>query len=865
MSYCIWPSDQHDVAQFGEKGRRLAELRRAGFRVPEWFVVPPEVFFASIGEIDYKRLRLAERSGEAVEVDVTVSLNPEILRELDEALEKLCPKGERVAVRPSPPAKPCQGLERRVTVPSLLFVTRGHVAQAIKAVWRSALGQESGSAAEGAAEGGIPKPPAVIIQRMLDPEIAGRAWGADPETGDRGMTVVDSVLGLSTILSTQPDQADSFRVDREGTVVAREIARKATMHRCDHEGGEGVQVYSTPADDVGESSLSDEQLDCVVRLTRRAGSYFERPQAVEWAFEGGRLYLLQSWQIAGIAEMADPTGDSVLWMRGTPAGGYGSVTTPLTFSFARLLQEARCRWLCRVAHVPQRVVDSSSGVLANTLGFIRGRVCCHLLNWCRILVWMPGFKLNRRLVERVAGFEGPIASKALDRIEAECSRGRFQDALQLLTVGGRLAVNHLLLPLRIRIISARLKRLLEPDRPGIDVLRPEELVARYRTLENTLHGSLGVSVQNGVHAALFAALLGKLSEAWGGDRSGGLYCALLSGGADTKSSQLASQIEGLAGIAAGNHAFLKALQEGEIEEARAEIARDPAFKKQYLAVLRRHGDRCLEELNLESRPIRDEPLVLLRAVGGMASRKLAGQERQSEQGQEDGGVSPQRGRKLYASARREVREQVGKRIGRWMALSWVVKNARARIFARENLHSDFVGVVGRMRRVMLELGKRLVASEVLETAADIAFLKDEEVIGFVEGTEVTVDLKALAGIRAEQFESYRKLEPPARSFETTGIVLRGHDYAELSTSPPDESDERKGVGCCPGIVRGNVRMVTDLDRLTFGAGEILVAEEADAGWVGFVPDAAGIILEAGARFSHGVALARGLGIPSVAW
>ena len=81
--------------------------------------------------------------------------------------------------------------------------------------------------------------------------------------------------------------------------------------------------------------------------------------------------------------------------------------------------------------------------------------------------------------------------------------------------------------------------------------------------------------------------------------------------------------------------------------------------------------------------------------------------------------------------------------------------------------------------------------------------------------------------------------------------------------PTVTGDELVGIGCCAGLVRGRVRVVTDPRSDRLERGEILVAERTDPGWVMLFPAAAGILVERGSLLSHSAIVAREMGIPAV--
>jgi pyruvate,water dikinase len=153
----------------------------------------------------------------------------------------------------------------------------------------------------------------------------------------------------------------------------------------------------------------------------------------------------------------------------------------------------------------------------------------------------------------------------------------------------------------------------------------------------------------------------------------------------------------------------------------------------------------------------------------------------------------------------------------------------------------------------------------LDHADDIFSLQVEEIRGYVAGNSVTVDLRPLVALRQAEFQRYRESPSPPARYETVGAVYDPQtDRAQpAATSGPAEGNERHGLGCCPGTVRGIVRVVRDPRNAQLPAGSILVADHTDPGWIMLFPSAKGLLVERGSLLSHSAIVARELGIPAV--
>jgi pyruvate,water dikinase len=310
----------------------------------------------------------------------------------------------------------------------------------------------------------------------------------------------------------------------------------------------------------------------------------------------------------------------------------------------------------------------------------------------------------------------------------------------------------------------------------------------------------------------------------------------------------------MAEVAAGHPDLTVALCDAPLPAARAAVARVPAFRAQYDEYLERFGDRCLEELKLESPTLFDDPLTLLRSVGQLA-RRLA-----------EGGARPPASQEAELRRRAEERVRVALHWHplRRMLFNWVLRHARARVRDRENLRFERTRLFGRVRLIVLELGRRFHALDLLDHPRDVFYLEVEECLGHITGTATTCDLRGLVAVRKAEFDRYRQLPPPADRIETHGAVQAGNSFQSKGPAAAvPEGDRLKGLGCCPGVVRGPVRVITDPRNATLNSGNILVAERTDPGWIMLFPSAAGLLVERGSLLSHSAIVAREMGIPAV--
>jgi pyruvate,water dikinase len=542
-----------------------------------------------------------------------------------------------------------------------------------------------------------------------------------------------------------------------------------------------------------------------------------------------------------------------IWDNSNIAESYGGVTTPLTFSFARHIYEGVYRQFCLIMAVPKGAIVASEQLFPRMLGLVRGRVYYNLLNWYRLLALFPGFTSNQRFMEQMMGVKEPIPEDILAQAVATYRVGRMRDRLNLIRSILGLMANLWRLPASSARFYHRLNSSLAPPVPPLEERRADELVAHYRLLEGELLTRWDAPLVNDFFAMLFYGLLRKVTASWCSDANETLQNDLLSGEGGIISAEPAKRVRQMAEVAAEDEALTELLASGEESTIDNAVFAHPRLGLLYEAYLDKFGDRCLDELKLESPTLHDDPLPLQRAIGEFARRIRS---KGASQAIDETAI------RLAAEER--VRLALRGAPLKQLLFRWILGQARGRVRDRENLRFERTRLFGRVRRIFVELGKRFHAEGILNDPRDIFWLEKDEIFAFVEGTGSTTDLRGLTALRSREFAGWREMEPPADRFQTHGMVNHGQSYrSTITASEPLTGDQLKGIGCCPGTVRGQVRVITDPRGAVIRQGEILVAERTDPGWIMLFPACSGLLVERGSLLSHSAIVAREMGIPAV--
>lgn len=806
-----------DASRVGAKAANLSRLHAAGLPVPAFVALPIEAY--------------SEADGESASDALWVALEPH--------LSHLTNGGHRLAVRSSSPEEDGEAGSFAGLLESVLDVQRDAVAGAVQRVWQSAFSPRVMAYRRERGITAAPPAPGVIVQRMLEPAVSGVAFGADPVSGSRDVCIIAAVEGPALPLVDGSVDGQTWRLALTDDAIES-------------------------APDNGEPPLlSDEQVRQIRALCVRAGELFGQPQDIEWAIENDILWLVQSRPITTLAAGGHSDGPRRVWDNANISESYGGITTPLTFTFARTAYAGVYRAFCQLMGVSPRRVAANEDLFNQMLGLFRGRVYYNLYNWYRLIAMLPGYQSNRRFMEQMMGVREPMPDEVLSDIPAVTWRGRLWDRLDFGRSVVSLLARYAQLGGMTRRFETRVNEALALPGPGpgagLEAMRLDELVAHYRELQRQLLTRWDAPLVNDFYTMICFGLLRSRAERWVGSDGWALVSRQLSGAEGMVSVEPARLIEAMGHFAAHIDGAARILQDADATAVAQLLHEHAGLREMVSAYIDRFGDRCMEELKLETATLRENPRPLWRAIGLAATRAQV-TEADATRAREDD-------RRATDDAWRSVMK--GKPVKR-LILGRLMRRARRHLVLRENLRFERTRVFGRVRQIMVQIGQRLTAAGALREAGDVFYLEIDEVLGYVEGNLACDDLHSIARVRRAAFDRYRTLPAPPERFETRGaaslIDATGFTAATRPTSGGASGGVDamlRGVGCYPGVVRGQVVCVRDPVNAPPIEGMILVAERTDPGWVMLFPGAAGVLVQRGSVLSHSATLARELRIPTI--
>jgi pyruvate,water dikinase len=139
---------------------------------------------------------------------------------------------------------------------------------------------------------------AVPVQEMVQSEVSGVMFTINPINNDENTLVVESVWGLGEMIVQGSATPDHFEVNKRTMKIEQTVISKQEVQLVRE--GEVTKERPVSKDKVAKQKVSDEVIVEVAKLGLRLEKHYQHPQDSEWAFEKGRVYIVQTRPITTI-------------------------------------------------------------------------------------------------------------------------------------------------------------------------------------------------------------------------------------------------------------------------------------------------------------------------------------------------------------------------------------------------------------------------------------------------------------------------------------------------------------------------------------------------------------------------------------
>jgi phosphohistidine swiveling domain-containing protein len=743
---------------------RLASM----FKVPEFCVISTRAYreYKTIGKISLL-----------------------LRKEIEDALARSLMRG-RVAVRSSCTAEDLAGVSFAGMYATVLNVKDlAHGMRAVVEVWESA---GSPRVSEYSRQMDVPAGDmAVIIQHQLDPELSGVMVTQSPFSINE--VLIECCEGLGDNLVSGKIVPTRYRIRNK-----RMVEKK------------------------GKDILSQKQLFELIKVGKKIENFFAAPQDVEWAFQKGRLFILQSRPV--FVQVPSPQKKGTVWCNANVRETIPDPISPMGWSifdssfFPAIMIDVFSFPINENTYRKFRPVEMLSGRLYwninNTLTY--GKVIGPLLDF------MGG--------DSAVDPQMSVAFRAVDIDNLPEILPRPKMLAFTITSLVRLLYYLTLAFVRYGWMRNKIARANE----GIDAyyndFEPSDelkvMTDKTSDWEKLILNKFARKYFGGILlGSFYLALLGVLLSVRLGKKGETLARRSIIGIID-KTGEMAISINRLATMA--KHKL------GIVSMARLKrlYREDPEFRQNIENFMNDFGHRGPAEFDIASVNWREDYSMLFKVI---ATAKDSAQ---------------------YSVRRDDVIKEIIKNSRPYerFVLKAIIPRLEAFIPLRENGKHYYLKTTARTKDQLLLAGKQLTEKGYITTQRDIFFLTLRDLERVAAARMTKREVRTTVEARKRQWREYADAEVPDIIYENGMRVMTRVKKSNVLTGEPLSS----------GRVKARARIIRDFSKINrLKQGEILVTHHADPGWTPLFTVASGLVIEVGGVICHAAMVARELGIPAI--
>lgn len=333
--HVVWFKDigKKDIPLVGGKGANLGEMYAAGIPVPNGFCVtaPAYYYFLEANTLRDKikdalknldvndNDELFAASRRVKDIIMRAKMPDDLGDQIRSAYQKFPHKDQEVAVRSSATAEDLPDASFAGQQATYLNISGdSDVVRTVQKCWASLF--EARAIFYRVQKGfdhfkvGI----AVPVQAMVQSEVSGVMFTINPINNDPFTIVVESVWGLGEMIVQGSVTPDHFEIDRDKWLIRRkEVSSQKVMLSKE----KGVTKQNrVPDSKVDQQKVDDATILKVAKIGQKLQDHYNWPQDVEWAYEDGKIYIVQTRPITTMKaiESSKTIGETANIEGGTP-------------------------------------------------------------------------------------------------------------------------------------------------------------------------------------------------------------------------------------------------------------------------------------------------------------------------------------------------------------------------------------------------------------------------------------------------------------------------------------------------------------------------------------------------------------------
>lgn len=800
-----YTDDNVPLNKVGGKAYNLAHLGRVkSIRVPKWICLSTDVFYEFLGERaeEYQRLLQSytpKNREKIIRIINECEFSEELKDKISGVLLDVFQPNEKFAIRSSATDEDSDNFSFAGMLDSSLNVNLNEVFRHIKKCYISGFSER---AMEYRAKNGLVREDiavAVIVQEMVEAELAGVMFTINPKTNNPDETQISLVTGVGEQLVSGEKNSIDFVVDIMGEIT--------------------------------EGDINKVNKDIILDLARQGeiieNSYEKRTSKdIEFAIaKSGKIFMLQCRTIAKYA-FVDKRKPRTILDNSNIIESYSGVTTPLTYTFAKEVYGKIYHQTLKNFFIPESVVRSVSHDLNNMLYFYENKIYYKLNSWYKLMSLYPNYNTNKKYMENMMGVKTPLKETTIGANK------------RLIKIYSSFLYKMLTLKKHSRKFLKKFNQVTEPyNGDTFEGKSNKELLKIYTEIESQILNDFTTPIINDIGAMVFYGMLTDSLKKHGVKDTEGTISSILSRQGNVESAE---QTENLLKIVdkikddneLKNRFLSKDISLNDNDKIISDI-------KDYLA---KFGARSMDELKLETVTMQENPELLFDMIRNYL--KIDGKKRN-----------------IYSRNIQEAEVYKNyKLITRWYTKT-LFKIVKYLVRNRESLRLRRTYIYAIVRNIYLRIGKNFKESGILSNHRDIFWLEKDEIKAIIYGAK-NDGVRDIVRKRKTEYEKNKSKVIYERMYFYGEVrddnMLPIYSKQEVE----DETNILRGVAGGGEPIEGIVKYVEDPTSADIN-GYILMAKRTDPGWTVLFPMAKAIIIERGSILSHSAVIAREMGITLV--
>jgi phosphohistidine swiveling domain-containing protein len=880
-------SKEATLETVGGKGASLALLVRAGFPVPDGFMIPTSAYLDYVASNDLEkrivsRLTSLPSNEPAAAKAASAEIQAWFLVEKTDATWTSSIRrayadlgGGPVAVRSSATAEDLPEMSFAGQQETFLnIIGEQMLFEAIVNCWSSLW---TARAISYRSRNQIPHEDvalSVIVQTMVQSESSGVLFTANPLTGKRSESAIDATFGLGEALVGGLVEPDHYVVDADsGEIIHKALGGKALTIRGVTEGG----VIAEDANAADRQAIPDDVILQLAELGQGVSALFHSPQDIEWAWSEGQLHLLQSRPITSLYPIPDvPTDPLHVYASFAVFQGLLAPITPLGQDVMKMVFAGGARIFgYDFTQETQRVLFSAGERL-----------------WVNITPLLRN-SLGRKAVLGALPAVAPGVAQTIELLldDPRLAVGRrgirfitFRRLVGFLLPSMRRVIRLWLNPERER---ERVTRLLDETvlhaktRSAVTGDTQDALSQRLEILHEARNIFPDVAIPQGITPIIagmvpFFGIMRRFSaqtaEASGNPAFAQAYLEIARGLPHNVTTEMDLALWRVAQTIFVDADSSRIFQETSASDLAAhylQVNLPSRVQNGIASFMERYGARGIGEIDLGLPRWGEDPTHIMRVL--QSYLQITDPDRAPD-------VVFARAAQSAKQAAVELESAVRQMHGGFIKsrlLRWAISRYRALAGMREAPKFFAIRMMDIIRQGLLQSGQELVEANLLERPDDLFFLNvrelDELNAAMVspENRPATASSESnmqtlaqelrirIAERRAKYHREHLRKQIPRM------LLSDGTAYYEGVRAPERQEGAIIGDPVSPGEVEGTARVIFDPHSSQLAPGEILVCPGTDPAWTPLFLTASGLVMEVGGMMTHGSVVAREFGIPAV--